>query len=335
MPRVPSLFLVLAILAAPSAAQIVDGSFEASTPGGAPGSPWTTSAGATVFPGGSCFFELAMPTQGSNWAELSNSGTSTVDPLDPNSYRNSSNSLSQAFSWAAGSPILTLDVQLKTGESPSPTTPYNDFCIVEVQQGSSWVTLASLTVNASSFPGTSVCGTDPITSVQNLNLDLSSAFAGSTSSTVFTLWIFCGNAGDGAVASAAYIDNVAVGGGGPTAPLTIDIVPVPAMGASWFELQTLSTTLSNVQVRNFLSLVQTTPTGSGGWFGLAFTIDVIDQALQPIGAEPFNVALDANGSYSFGPFFFPASISLDAVAVAQNPLTGEILYVSPVNAITL
>ncbi|MCB1185461.1 PKD domain-containing protein, partial [bacterium] len=63
-------------VSAPPAPGIADGSFELQTAGAAPTTPWSVSgSGHVVNPAGGTTSDSGMPTNGTNWAEIS--GTST------------------------------------------------------------------------------------------------------------------------------------------------------------------------------------------------------------------------------------------------------------------
>ena len=308
--RLPALAFLF--LAGSLQAQILSGSFETGTPGGAAPAPWSSNdTSSVVQPEGGCTSDpgLGMPSDGSKWFKVS---AGSHGPCTTSDYRTTASSLSQTFSWASGSSVLTLDAVFATAEAIG-STQYNDFMVIEVQQGATYHQLAQVDTATGSFPATSACSGFSSTAIMNLSVDLATAFPGSTGSTSFTVWVYCANYGDSAFDSIAYVDNF-VAGGGPQ--VSFDMTFENVAGNLWTLHTGGDPGYALAEIYNCFSIQPAIPVGSGWFFGINMDGLTVLTLTSPANAAPFRGFLDSNGDWSFGPIPMPAGISVDYVAIA-------------------
>ncbi len=191
-------------------ADLLDPSFELQVPGSPPSPPWNVFNGTAhlIRPFGLAN-DGAMPFNGSQWCELSATGTNNATPpSNPGGVTLPAvggAGISQVFTYPPDNPNLLFQAAFLRAEAAN-SAARNDWMSVDVTDG---VT----TVNAyyrdtfSVFPTTSAIHGFPSTSAEYAGLNLETSFPGSTPNTPFTITIQVGNGGNGTGSSLGYIDH--------------------------------------------------------------------------------------------------------------------------------
>jgi PKD repeat protein len=201
---------------APPVPGISDGSFEGQTAGGAPSTPWAIEFGTghVVNPAGGTSSDNAMPSDGSQWAEISASSTNAgTPPSNPGGLTNPPSGgagVTQDFSYGAGQTTLVFDAAFMRNEGANQGT-YNDWMSVDITDGSTWQNLYYADTFTAA-PSTSAKNGFAMTAVTSVSVDLTTLFPGSNTGTNFTVTAVVANAADGVQASAGYVDNFALTG---------------------------------------------------------------------------------------------------------------------------
>ncbi len=191
-------------------AGLSDPSFEAQTPGLPPADAWTVDFGLghIVNPDGIASDGL-LPTDGTNWCELSaegtNAGTPPSNPGGAGTPPSGGAGISQVFLYPSGLPVLLCDaVFLRNEESMQPT--HNDWMSIDVTDG---VTSVNFYYRDTFTPANSISEKYGWASTgrEVAAIDLEAAFPSATSATVFTLTVQVANGGDAIQASRGYVDN--------------------------------------------------------------------------------------------------------------------------------
>ncbi len=200
---------------------IVDGSFEDSATGAAPGAPWVVELGTAqrVLPDGFPF-DQALPSEGSNWLELSAEGSvAALPPSAPSGLVAPSSGgagVLQDFRYPTGSTRLRFEAAfLLDGDLDDPV--FNDWMSVEVSDGANTFCIYYRDT-FSVFDRTSQGYGLPMTKVETIEVDLAQLFPSSDSSTPLRLALRVGNGGDGSRPSRGYVDDVRLFGAASARP---------------------------------------------------------------------------------------------------------------------
>ena len=209
-------------VSSPPPGGVSDGSFELQTAGSTPTTPWsvTSGTGHVVNPAGGTTSDNGMPSDGTQWGEISAESTNNATPpSNPGGVTNppvGGAGISTTFTYAAGASELNFDAAFLRNESANST--FNDWMSVDISDGSTTVNLY-FKDTSSPTSGTSAKYGYAMTPVETTTADLAVLFPSSTPSTLFTFTAQVGNGTDGIQASRGYIDNVRLEGlvGVPTA----------------------------------------------------------------------------------------------------------------------
>ncbi len=193
---------------------ISDGSFESQSAGTTPTTPWsvTFGSGHVVNPSG-ISSDNGMPSDGSQWAELSGESTNNATPpSNPGGVTNppvGGAGIEQDFTYPAGQTELSFEASFLRNEDPS--SQYNDWMSVDVTDGATTVNVYYKDT-FSSTSGTSAKYGYAMTPVETVTVDLATLFPSSSTSTLFTLTAQVGNGFDDFQRSLGYIDDVRFSG---------------------------------------------------------------------------------------------------------------------------
>ncbi|MEO2161587.1 MAG: PKD domain-containing protein, partial [bacterium] len=213
---------------------IQDGSFEGQTQGSAPASPWAVDFGTghVIAPGTATTSDGGLPSDGTNWADLSAAGTNNATPpSNPGGVTNppaGGAGISQSFSYGTSVTLLSFDAAFLRNETANST--FNDWMSVDVSDGSTWYNLYFADTTTPTV-GTSAIHGYAMTAVSNVSIDLLAIFPSSTTSTTFTLTAQVGNAVDSIQSSVGYVDNFAMASTGPVGP-TAEFSGTPTSGTA-------------------------------------------------------------------------------------------------------
>ena len=216
-------------------AGIMDGSFEGQTAGGAPATPWSIDFGTghVINPAGGTTSDSGMPSDGSQWLEISgastNNGTPPSNPGGVTSPPSGGAGVSQSFNYDAGVTLLSFDAAFIRNEAAN--SSFNDWMSVDITDGSTWYNLYYADTFTPTVGTSSKLG-NAITAVSNVSVDLATIFPGSTTSTVFTVTVLTANGSDSIQPSNGYVDNFALTGTGPPPAPTANFTGSPTSGAA-------------------------------------------------------------------------------------------------------
>ena len=142
----------------------------------------------------------------------------------------------------------------------------------------------------------------------------------------FAAW----DGGDASGRGYLWLDEVRVSGvPGPVAPLSLAIVP---QGGQMFLLQATALQAPAPGYYDLVilaSLDTSLPVGVGPLLGLMPDPLLLDILGLPQGVEPFRPTMQAP-FYEFGPFFAPAGLTMDLVAVGFTPPLAQVQEIAPV-----
>ena len=190
----------------------LDGSFENSTPGQAPGAPWelfsgTTASVQSIAPYGDAYF----PTDGDHWLAISAAGTNNVSPPAPPGglvFPSIGGATArQGFRFDPDvAPFLELNAAFVlngfTGDSS-----FNDWMSVEVTDGISHYNLF-FADSFSEFPRSSAATGLVVTDVEAISVDLRTLFPTADETVELFLEVIVANRGDDENDSIGYVDDV-------------------------------------------------------------------------------------------------------------------------------
>lgn len=218
----------------PAGPGVGDGSFEGQSAGAAPATPWTVDFGAghVVNPAG-VSSDNGMPSDGSQWLELSAASTNgATPPSNPGGATNppiGGAGVSQSFSYGSGATTLSFDAAFLRNEAANQAT-YNDWMSVDITDGATWQNL----YYADTFTATPLTSSKlgiAMTAISSVSVDLASLFPASTTATVFTVTAVVGNGADNVQPSSGYVDNFELTGTA-TPPPTANFSGTPTSGTA-------------------------------------------------------------------------------------------------------
>ena len=222
------------VVSAPPVPGISDGSFEGQTAGGTPASPWSVDFGTgnVVNPAGGTSSDNGLPTDGTQWVEITGAGTNgATPPSNPGGATSPSSGgagVSQSFSYAVGMSNFAFEAAFMRNEGANQAT-YNDWMSVDITDGSTWQNLYYADTFTAT-PSTSAKNGFPMTAVSAVSVDLLTLFPGSSPATSFTVTVLNGNGNDSVQPSVGYADNFRLFGSTP--PPTADFTGTPLSGTA-------------------------------------------------------------------------------------------------------
>jgi PKD repeat protein len=221
-----------------------DGGFERQVPGAAPTSPWAvTSGSAHAIHPLQAAGDLALPMEGSQWAEVSADGsTAATPPSNPGGAGSppvGTAGISQSFTYDPARPQLYFHAAFVLG-GPAAAESSNDFMSVDLTDGTTTHNLYYADT-FSDFPNTSARYELPATTVDTVSANLAALFPTSDASTIFTISVQVGNGGDGLNPSMGYVDGFAfapeatatIRNGAERNALCLANLTSPALGTTW------------------------------------------------------------------------------------------------------
>ena len=212
-----------------------DGSFEEQTAGSSPSAPWDIDFGTghIINPAGGTSSDGDLPSEGSQWLEVSAASTNgATPPSNPGGVTSPSSGgagVSTDFSYLSGETELSFDATFLRNESAN--SNYNDWMSIDVTDGSTTVNLFYAdTTTATS--GTSSKYGYAMTALSTVTNDLAALFPSSTTSTVFTLTVLVGNGTDAIQPSLGYADNFGLASGSTPTPPVANFSGTPTSGTT-------------------------------------------------------------------------------------------------------
>lgn len=232
----------VAVTAPPS-----DLGFEAQVEGTAPSAPWSSFFGSGGFVGVGMRSLVsggdgAMPSEGQIWVDLGAESTSTTSPpaAGAGATPRTGAGIARTFTYPPGASVLQLDVVFACAEQPA-SSNFDDWMAVDISDGETSLallrrdTFSALTNFSALVPGA------VLSTLENVTADLEELFPLADPFTEFTLTIQVGNAGDDAVPSRGFVDNLRFASRGPELAVgfSSDVIQTPVNTAVNFTDETL------------------------------------------------------------------------------------------------
>ncbi len=233
------------IIVLDSTAAFTSGSFEmGQSPGSVPATPWAIDAGSShvIQPFGVASSDGGMPSDGSNWCDLSAEGSvAATPPSNPGGAGlapENAAGISQTFVFNPARPLFGFEAAFLFDGTSTPGA--NDFMSVDITDGVTTFNLYYASAFSSTFPGTSALYGLPMTEVTRVISNLAVMFPTADNRTPLTVSIQVGNGGDGIDPSHGYVDGFRVSA--PAAATMVNgsgvnsllfVAPPPILGELW------------------------------------------------------------------------------------------------------
>lgn len=269
---------------------------------------------------------IGFPSEGAQWLQVD---AGLGGPWSPEDYLGEASHVRQDFRCGDQGFFLALDVAFVTWEIPGRETS-NDFLAVDVLAEDRLVNLLTVDNATGDFPERTAGG-KPSTRRISIVEDLRALLPGIEAQTELCLYVSAVNGGDAGMPSKVWVDHVRLLKEPPPAPFDCRIVK--GADGKW-RLRSGAGSDTGVRVQHLISKQISEPTGTGPVFGLAASLEVLQQTQVKVGNPPFNVLLDASGRYVSEPLDYPAGTRVDYVGILWN-VQGSMVRQSTVRSVVL